>query len=90
MKRIVKYTATDPYYSDVVQSYIGTTEEEVYNIQHETEEFMRGEHSSLNMIYKSEIIREDFWCEPVFIPYDLPIKNIETKGNYKQIDYFKE
>ena len=60
MKRIVKYTAIDPYYSDIVQNYIGCTEEEIDNIQYETEKFMQGEHSSLNMIYKSEIIRDDF------------------------------
>jgi len=57
MKRIVKYTTIDPYYSDVTQTYIGMTEEEIDNIQYETEEFMRGEHYSLSTIYKTEIIR---------------------------------
>ena len=26
--------------------------------------------------------------EPVFFPYDLPIENIETKGNYKKTDLY--
>ena len=26
--------------------------------------------------------------EPVFVPYDLPIENIETKGNYKKTDLY--
>lgn len=25
---------------------------------------------------------------PVFVPYDLPIENIEIKGNYKKTDLF--
>lgn len=58
MKRIVKYTAIDPFYSDVVQTYIAATLEEVDNIQYETEEFMRGEHASLSMIYNSQIIKD--------------------------------
>ena len=33
MKRIVKYIAIDPYYSDVIQTYIGMTSEEIDNIQ---------------------------------------------------------
>jgi len=54
MKRIVKYIAIDPYYSDITQEYIGTSDEEIDNIQYETEEYMRGEHSSLSDIYKKE------------------------------------
>ena len=58
MKRIVKYTAIDPYYSDVIQTYIGMTSEEIDNIQYETEEFMGREHvNSINNIYKVEIIQ---------------------------------
>lgn len=58
MKRIVKYTAIDPYYSDVIQTYIGMTSEEIDNIQYETEEFMGREHTnSINNIYKVEIIQ---------------------------------
>ena len=56
MKRVVKYTALDPYYSDVIQTYIGVDECEVDNIQWETEEAMQGEN--LFPIYKSETIYE--------------------------------
>ena len=56
MKRIVKYTATDPYYSDITQTYIGSTPTEIDNIQFETEEFMAKEYVDLGMIYNSEII----------------------------------
>ena len=56
MKRIVKYTALDPYYSDITQTYIGIDECEVDNIQWETEEAMQGEN--LFPIYKSETIYE--------------------------------
>ena len=59
MKRIVKYIAIDPYYSDITQTYIGTSEKEIDNIQYETEEFMRGEHYSLSTIYKTEIIKKE-------------------------------
>ena len=58
MKRIVKYTAINPYYSDVIQTYIGLTSEEIDNIQYETEEFMGREHSNgINNIYKVKIIQ---------------------------------
>ena len=56
MKRIVQYTALDPYYSDITQTYIGTSLNEIDNIQYETEEFMQGEHTI--PIYKSKIIFE--------------------------------
>ena len=58
MKRIVKYTAVDPYYSDQTQTYIGATLSEIDDIQYETEEHMARFHASLGMIYKSEIIFE--------------------------------
>jgi len=58
MKRVVKYTAVDPYYSDQTQTYIGATMEEIDNIQYETEEHMARFHASLGMIYKPEIIYE--------------------------------
>ena len=57
MKRIVQYTALDPYYSDITQTYIGSSLSEIDNIQFETEEFMQGEHAI--PIYKSEIIKEE-------------------------------
>ena len=56
MKRVVKYIAIDPYYSDITQTYIGYNEEEIDNIQYETEEYMRGEHFSLSDIYKKEYL----------------------------------
>lgn len=56
MKRIVKYTAIDPYYSDQIQTYIGSSLREIEDIQYETEEFMAKEHYSLGAIYKTEII----------------------------------
>lgn len=59
MKRVVKYIAIDPYYSDITQTYIGYNEEEIDNIQYETEEHMRGEHFSLSDIYKKEYL----WVE---------------------------
>ena len=59
MKRVVKYTAIDPYYSDVIQEYIGFTEEEIDSIQYETEKFMGREHpSGIMSLYKTEIIEE--------------------------------
>ena len=59
MKRIVKYTAIDPYYSDVVQTYIGMDSDEIDSIQYETEKFMSREHSNINHIYKSEVIKDE-------------------------------
>lgn len=57
MKIIVKYVATDPYYSDIEQTYIGATAEEVDNIRQETEEYMAREHNGLlSMIYKTEVV----------------------------------
>ena len=59
MKRIVKYTAIDPYYSDITQTYIGSTIEELDNIQWETEKSMGSGHTSIDMIYKIEIVNDD-------------------------------
>lgn len=56
MKRIVKYKAINPYYSDITQTYIGSYPWEIDNIQEETEEFMKGENSSIYNIYDIEII----------------------------------
>ena len=56
MKRIVKYIAIDPYYSDQEQVYIGANAEEIDKIQWETEEFMAKEHYFLGAIYEKEII----------------------------------
>ena len=58
MKRIVKYIAIDPYYSDIVQTYIGMTSEEIDNIQYETEEYMGQYHTNgIYNIYDVEIIQ---------------------------------
>lgn len=57
MKRVVKYIALDPYYSDITQTYIGVDECEVNDIQWETEEAMQGEN--LFQIYKSITIKEE-------------------------------
>ena len=59
MKRIIKYKAIDPYYSDITQTYIGTSAEELDNIQYETEQHMKGSHFSLSSIYE----REWLWDE---------------------------
>ena len=58
MKRVVQYLAIDPYYSDITQTYIGSTIEEIDNIQYETEEFMKGENLSLSSIYDINIIED--------------------------------
>lgn len=54
MKRIIKYKAIDPLYSDVTQTYIGTSVEELDNIQDETEQYMKGSKFSLSSIYERE------------------------------------
>ena len=59
MKRIIKYKAIDPLYSDVTQTYIGTSAEELDNIQYETEEFMKGSHFSLSSIYEREWLLDE-------------------------------
>lgn len=59
MKRIVRYKAIDPYYSDVEQTYIGATLNEVDEIQFETERHMGQHHANgIMSIYKTEIISE--------------------------------
>lgn len=58
MKRIVKYIAIDPYYSDIIQTYIGITSEEIDNIQYETEKYMGQYHTNgIYNIYDVEIIQ---------------------------------
>jgi hypothetical protein len=59
MKRIIKYKAIDPYYSDVIQTYIGTTAEEIDNIQYEVEEHMKASHFSLRSIYEREWLLDE-------------------------------
>lgn len=59
MKRVVRYKSIDPYYSDVVQTYIGMDSDEIDSIQYETEKFMSREHSNIGNIYKSEVIQDE-------------------------------
>lgn len=60
MKQVVKYTAVDPYYSDQIQTYIGSTPSEVDSIRYETEEYMAREHpGGLGMIYRVETVFDD-------------------------------
>ena len=59
MKRIIKYKAIDPYYSDVTQTYICTSAEELDNIQDETEQHMKGSHFSLSSIYEREWLLDE-------------------------------
>lgn len=58
MKRIVKYISLDPYYSDVVQTYIGDSTCELDDIQYETEKAMQSE--SLFQIYKVQLIKSEY------------------------------
>lgn len=59
MKRVIKYIAIDPYYSDVTQTYIGANSDEIDAIQYETERFMSKEHSNIGNIYRSEVIKDE-------------------------------
>ena len=59
MIRVVKYIAIDPYYSDVIQTYIGMDSDEIDSIQYETEKFMCKEHSNIGNIYRSEVIKDE-------------------------------
>ena len=66
MERIVKYIALDPYYSDIIQTYIGSTPSEIDNIQFETEEFMKGDYPSIYNVYDVKVIDssdEDWYYE---------------------------
>lgn len=59
MKRVVRYIAVDPYYTDFEEVYIGASAYEIDEIQYETEEHISQFHYSLSSIYKKEIIFED-------------------------------
>ena len=60
MKRVVMYKAIDQYYSDVEQTYIGATLDEIESIQAETEEFMGHNHpNGINNIYEVIITSEE-------------------------------
>lgn len=59
MKRVVKYIAIDPYYSDVIQTYIGADSDEIDSIQYETEKFMSEGNSNIGYIYRKSIVIKD-------------------------------
>ena len=59
MKRVVKYIAIDPYYSDVTQIYIGVDSDEIDSIQYETEKSMSRGHSNIGNIYRPEVILDE-------------------------------
>lgn len=59
MKRVVKYIAVDPYYSDFEETYIGATLDSLDEQQYELEEFLGRNHcNGIMSIYKTEIISE--------------------------------
>ena len=59
MKKVIRYIPICPYYNEFTETYIGSSADEVENIQYETEEFISREHSSLSMIYKTEVILDE-------------------------------
>ncbi len=79
MKRVVKYIPVDPYYSEQIQTYIGSTLSEIDDIQYETEQFMAKEHCSLSMIYKQEILFDN--------TFDLFINNNKHKNKRYELKY---
>lgn len=59
MKRIVKYVAIDPFYSDFTQTYIGMSWDDIDTQQDEFEEYLGQYHENgIQSIYKPELIFE--------------------------------
>ena len=59
MKRVVKYTAIDPYYSDQEITYIGESLDSLDSQEYETERHMGENHPmGINTIYKTTIVYE--------------------------------
>ena len=59
MKRIVKYVAIDPFYSDFEETYIGTTLYEIDMQQAELEEYLGHNHENgIQSIYHPELVFE--------------------------------
>ena len=59
MKRVVKYTAIDPYYQDFTETYIGSDLDSLDAQQYEVEKHIGREHPhGIDAIYKHEIILE--------------------------------
>ena len=77
MKRIIKYKAIDPYYSDITQTYIGLTTEELDNIQDETEQHMKGSHFSLSSIYEREWL-----CDESDIEFNEVLKSYKESQEW--------
>ena len=84
MKRIIKYKAIDPYYSDITQTYIGTTAEELDNIQDKTEQHMKGSHFSLSSIYEREWLLDESDVEFNEILKDYQ-ESQKWLGNYNKL-----
>lgn len=57
----IKYKATDPYYSDQVQTFIGIDANDCWTQMYEFEEWLGKEHPcGIRFIYKTEIIEERY------------------------------
>lgn len=59
MKRIVKYTAIDPYYSDFEETYIGENLDSLDEQEYELEKYVGRNHPhGIDAIYKIELLEE--------------------------------
>lgn len=59
MKRVVRYVAIDPYYSDFTETYIGETLESLDMQQYGLEQCVGRDHPhGISAIYRPEIIEE--------------------------------
>lgn len=59
MKRVVKYNAIDPYYSDFDITFIGADLDSLDYQQYELENYLGREHcNGIGSIYRPEIIEE--------------------------------
>lgn len=57
----VKYKATDPYYSDQIQTFIGCDINSCWDQMYEFEEWLGREHpAGIRFMYKIEIIEERY------------------------------
>ena len=64
MTRKVWYEAIDPYYSDVVQTFIGTSWEDLDNQEYEQDKWLGREHpAGIRFIYDKHIIYESDCAE---------------------------
>lgn len=59
MVRKVWYEAIDPYYSDIIQTFVGTTWEDLDNQEYEHDKYLGREHSAgIVFIYDKYTIYE--------------------------------